>query len=97
MTFIDLATELDDGEAMTLALAIHRAHTVATDDRKAIRLLANRCPLLTTPNLIKTWVDHDQPPSLDTRTTIMNIRDHGRYAPHTDHPLRAWWDVTVSG
>lgn len=96
MTFIDFAAELDDGEAMTLALAIHRTHTVVTDDRKAIRLLAGRCPLLTTPHLIKTWTEHDQPALTVTRTTMMNIRDYGRYAPPVSHPLRPWWDTAIS-
>lgn len=38
-TYVNLALQLDDGEAATGALAIHRGAVVATDDRKAIRIL----------------------------------------------------------
>ena len=40
ITFIDLASEMDDGEAMTCALAMHRECDVATDNRKARRVLS---------------------------------------------------------
>ncbi|MGH8984312.1 MAG: hypothetical protein ACRDY6_10625 [Acidimicrobiia bacterium] len=33
-TFIELVVELDDGEAATLAVAVHRQLPVATDDRR---------------------------------------------------------------
>src|SRR5947208_17094709 len=37
-TFIDFAVHLDDGEAMTGAIAVHRNWAIATDDRKATSL-----------------------------------------------------------
>jgi predicted nucleic acid-binding protein len=47
LTFINYAVELDDGEAMTFALAEHRNAIVVTDDRKAIRLAAQAVADLT--------------------------------------------------
>jgi predicted nucleic acid-binding protein len=43
-TFVDLSREMDDGEALTCALAMHRQCDVATDDRKARRILSARAP-----------------------------------------------------
>ena len=59
-TWVDLALQLDDGEAMTGALAIHRNALLATDDRKAIRVLGQRLPesrILRTSELLKVWAD----------------------------------------
>lgn len=51
--YIDYAADLDDGEAMTLALAFSRGFTVATDDRKARRIFledtGDTTRLLSTP------------------------------------------------
>ncbi len=43
-TFVELAALIDDGEALTGALAVHRECSLATDDRKARRVLAERLP-----------------------------------------------------
>jgi predicted nucleic acid-binding protein len=56
-TFAAFAINLDDGEAATLALAVHRGWSVVTDDRAAIRELAGRAPLFSTLDLIKNWSD----------------------------------------
>lgn len=56
--YVELSAALDDGEAMTCALAVCRAGLVATDDRKAIRVLSQLAPdvpTLTTPGLMKRW------------------------------------------
>ena len=41
-TFVELAALVDDGEAITGALAAHRQCALATDDRKARRVLGER-------------------------------------------------------
>src|SRR6266540_3934446 len=54
--FVELAVALDDGEAMCLAIAQSRGWTLATDDRKARRIAAERgVPLISTPELLKQW------------------------------------------
>ena len=51
--YINFATELDDGEASCLAIARSRGWTVATDDRKAIRIAQeNGIAIVTTPELV---------------------------------------------
>ena len=58
ISFIDLVANLDDGEAVTGALAFRRGWSVATDDRKARRVLGQLNPpveLVSTLELLKLW------------------------------------------
>ena len=41
---MDLSAVIDDGEAITGAIALHRGYAVAIDDRKARRVLGKRVP-----------------------------------------------------
>ncbi len=92
MTFIDLARELDDGEAMTAALAIHRGGIVVTDDQKASRLLRDRgVELRSTLDLCKNWAEFAAESPVSVRTRLLAIRERGRYEPSRSHPLRHWW------
>lgn len=90
-TFVDLAVDLDDGEALTAALAIHRGWVLVTDDAKAERLLAGRVRLRSTLDLIKVWADAEQVPDDDLHRMVRGIYERG-YAPPRRHPLKPWWD-----
>lgn len=92
-TFIDLTADLDDGEAMTLALAVHRGCTVVTDDRKAARIATSRgVELRATLDLVKAWVDGRGIALEVTRSALLDIRRRGSYMPGRSHPLKSWWD-----
>lgn len=95
-TFVDLAVDLDDGEAMTAALAIHRAYVLVTDDRKAERLLAGRVRLRATLDLVKVWAETEQVDDDTVRAALTGIYDRG-YQPSNRHALKAWWDRFMSG
>jgi predicted nucleic acid-binding protein len=96
-TFIDLTQELDDGEAMTAALAIHRRAVVATDDRKAERVLTERgVPIRCTLDLIKTWTDQERLSPPDIRQILIDLRQRATYEPRRTHPFRPWWDSILS-
>jgi predicted nucleic acid-binding protein len=98
VTFIGLASELDDGEAMTGAIAIHRAFTVATDDKKATRVLTERHVQCTsTLSLINQWGTQFSIPDSRLREMMTLIRERARYVPHGGHPLRAWWESLFAG
>lgn len=88
-TFVDLAVHLDDGEAMTAAVAIHRSCVLVTDDRKAERLLADRVQLRGTLDLIKAWVDVEHVPRDVLREALMGVYERG-YQPSHRHLLRPW-------
>ncbi|MBK1629391.1 hypothetical protein CKO31_01300 [Thiohalocapsa halophila] len=90
--YVDLARELDDGEAMALAIAQRRGWQLATDDRKAIRLADDaRVPVLTTPTVVRRWADQLDPSAADLRAALTAIRDRARFLPSGRDPLCDWW------
>jgi predicted nucleic acid-binding protein len=48
LTFVNFATALDDGEAITGAIALHRNWSIATDDRKATSFFTQNMPHIQT-------------------------------------------------
>jgi predicted nucleic acid-binding protein len=91
-SFAAFAIALDDGEAATLALAVHRGWTVVTDDRAAIRELAGQAPLLSTLDLVKTWADTVNIARDVLAATLADLRVRGRYVPNKSHLLWSWWN-----
>jgi predicted nucleic acid-binding protein len=94
-TFVDLTADLDDGEAMTVALAIHRGYTVASDDRRVARALAGRAPLRSTLDLIRRWAERDRVEAAEVRAVLVDVRERGNYLPSRAHPHRAWWEMSM--
>jgi predicted nucleic acid-binding protein len=96
LTFIDLARDVGDGEAMTGALAIHRGGVVVTDDRKATRVLRSRgVALRTSLDLITTWVDAAAISPERVRAIVADVRQRASYTPHRTHPFYDWWDAAT--
>lgn len=96
--YIDFAVDLDDGEAMTCALGVRRSFDVATDERKAIRILGERAPNVvvhTTASLIKAWADLSQADRQIVRRTLQSIQIRGRFRPGRQEPLQTWWETMV--
>lgn len=94
LTFIDLAVDLDDGEAMSAALAIHRDCVLVTDDRKAERLLAGRVHMRSTLDVVKQWAELRQVPQPEVRAALIGIDQRG-YRPARRHPLYGWWESVL--
>jgi predicted nucleic acid-binding protein len=92
-TFVDLTELLDDGEAMTLALAIHRGFAVASDDRRVARALAGRAPLHSTLDLLRNWVEEYSIDPVEVATLLVDVRERGTYIPGRIHPQRGWWEA----
>ena len=95
ITFVNFAAVIGgDGEAITGAIALHRNWSIGTDDRKAISFFAQNTPqlqIITTPELIKYWVDTSNPPLDVIRVTLQKIRTKARYEPDLKHTLYDWW------
>jgi len=94
-TFIDLAVELGDGEAMTAAIALHRGLTVVTDDRVALRVIGDRVATVSSLQLIRTWIERERISRQISRDALLNLHQRGSYLPGRNHPLRTWWDELV--
>lgn len=90
--FVQFATLIDDGEASCLAIAKSRGWTVATDDRKAIRL-ANESGIdvVTTPELLQQWVKVAAPPNDDISNVIKNIERFARFRLGGNSEHFEWW------
>lgn len=92
-TFVDLALQLDDGEAMTGALAVHRNGLLATDDKKAIRVVRERLSrgrIRRTSQLVKHWAGVGQSDER-VREVLRNIERVGSFRPSSNDPELEWW------
>ncbi len=97
--FIALAMDLDDGEAASGALAVHRSAILATDDAKAVRILTGepyRLEVVGTPWMIEHWSRAGPSPS-EVREVILRIQEVGRFLPPKRDPLREWWRAMAGG
>jgi predicted nucleic acid-binding protein len=98
-TFVDLAGEMDDGEALTCALAIHRQYDAATDDRKAQRILFTRAPqvvIRSTLAIVRQWAELTGITKTELRAVLVNIRFGAHYYPGVRDPYYEWWNDAVS-
>ncbi len=93
-TFVELAALVDDGEAVTGALAYHRGCSVATDDRKARRVFGERIPsvqLVSTLDILKLWAGIGQIAATDLGAAMTAMRTGASYIPSSRDPLFEWW------
>jgi len=93
---VRFATQLDDGEAHTFALAVGRDAYVATDDRKAIRVLTSICgeqgrePLVCrTSELLFSWAGLRGIGESELAWIIKAIARRASFIPPKDDP---WCD-----
>jgi predicted nucleic acid-binding protein len=97
--FVNLAAQIDDGEAATIAVAISRDMQVATDDKKAIRILQQEAPNLTrlsTLDIIKLWSEIVSITPVELKTALENILKYASYRPGKNHHLFEWWQRALN-
>jgi hypothetical protein len=98
--YVDLAADLDDGEAMTLAIAYERRIPAATDDRKARRIVRERFGddllLLSTAEIMNDWAQLVTDEPAKVREALKRIEIVARYQPPSDDPLRGWWATATA-
>ena len=95
--FVQLATTLDDAEAVCLAIAKVRGWTLATDDRKGRREAKSlSVPVVTTPELVKAWADATKADEAALAKLLRDIQDYARFTPHKTMPLHSWWTAAIS-
>lgn len=99
-TFVNLASVVDDGEAITAALAMHRGCAVAIDDRKARRVLAEQTPsvpLVSTLEVLRQWAEESSVTRSDLRTATNAMRSGASYVPGERDPSYEWWRSITGG
>jgi predicted nucleic acid-binding protein len=87
-------TVLGAGEIETGAIAVHRRWAIGIDDKTAREYFAknySHVQLITTPELLKHWVDKVIPPKEEVRQVLERIRIIGNYSISKKHHLYAWW------
>jgi predicted nucleic acid-binding protein len=93
--FVQFAAQLDDGEASVCALAVTRGGAVATDDRKAIRLLSRLYPqvsVVQTPELLYAWAQFAEIQDNEIAQVLRAVQQRARFSPRRDAPRFDWWD-----
>lgn len=97
--YIEQAIVVDDGEAMSIAIAASRHLELAIDDKQAANHARRRFPeikLWTTPGILKRWADSDRIDAVSLSAAIQLIESRSRYIPPKSHPLTAWWQAAKS-
>lgn len=92
--YVELSIVVDDGEAMSIAIAGKRGLDLAIDDKKAIRHAAEAFPgmrIWTTPELLKHWCETSTVSEERMSRVIQLIKARANYFPHKSHPLADWW------
>lgn len=92
--FVSFAAGLDDGEAITCAIAMLRGYALATDDRKVLGVMQAADPtahIVTTAAIIKAWAEKAAMPPADVRQTLLAIQRRAHFFPASRDPLHEWW------
>src|SRR5207253_9741345 len=84
--YVEYARQLDDGEAMSLALVRSHGFVLATDDRKARRVLAataNNARLISTAGILRQWAERQQVSRERLRDTLRSVTTRAKFIPPT--------------
>ena len=96
--YVQLAVDLNDGEAMALAIARTRGWGLATDDRRAQRVAATlNVDVLTTPDLMHKWAGAVGVGEDKIGRALRRIEKHARFRPSEDDVLYQWWSRLTGG
>lgn len=90
--YVKLASEVDDGEAMPLAIAHVRKWGIATDDAAAVAV-AKRLGVwtLSTPELLRLWAVHTRATPQQVGQAIQRIETLARFVPSNAVSAAGWW------
>jgi predicted nucleic acid-binding protein len=93
--YVDYSSLLDDGEAMSLAIAVARGLDLATDERKARRLFLEATGepmrLLSTAEMVRRWAEQEDIADARLRTGLLQIQGRARYQPGPTDGNYQWW------
>jgi predicted nucleic acid-binding protein len=94
--FVNLAAKLDDGEAMSLGIALSRNWHLATDDKKARKIFIenaqNKQQLTSTSDLIKKWVETESIDDKETKSILTKVEIIAHYRPASTDANFQWWN-----
>ncbi len=97
--FVNLAAQLDDGEAKSMAICLSRQFAIATDDKKARRLITEAggaSMLHSSLELVRTWSELNRISSLEVRQVLLRIKTMANYFPNRSDANYDWWNSKIS-
>jgi predicted nucleic acid-binding protein len=96
-TYVDLASELGDGEAISITLALHNHCIIATDDRKALRVISKLSSItsISTLEIVKKWSDKKRIHATELKQILLNMLFCANYQPGEREPLYRWWESLI--
>jgi predicted nucleic acid-binding protein len=98
--FVELATALADAEAMAVAVATSQGCALASDDAKVRRLFRERVSsrerLLSTPDVVRHWVDSDGISRERARAAVGRMVERAHFEPQMDNEAIGWWKDLVA-
>lgn len=98
--YVEQAIIVDDGEAMSIAIAASRRLELAIDDKQATNHTRRVFPeinLWSTPEILKHWSEVGGIDGKILREAIRRIETRSRYFPARTHALAEWWQISKSG
>jgi predicted nucleic acid-binding protein len=94
--YVDYASRMDDGEAMSTAIAVSRNYILATDDRKARRIflesITDSKRLTSTSELIRNWADNRLISPVRLKAVLTRIQHKANFCPPRRDPNFTWWN-----
>jgi len=98
--YIEGSMMVGDGEAMSIAIAVHRQLALAIDDKRATNHARRNFPdlrLWSTPEILKRWSEVGSVDAEILRGAIRLIETRARYFPPKSHVLADWWNQAKNG
>ncbi len=97
--YVNHSSRLDDGEAMSVALAISRGYFLATDERKARRIfleagVAGR--LTCTSQIVREWTETATISRPRAKAALLEIVNKARFFPSASDANLQWWNDMCS-
>jgi predicted nucleic acid-binding protein len=98
--FVSLAVDLDDGEAMSVAIALSRNWYLATDDKPARRIFIENNPNggrpISTSDLIKEWAESENVDDLRLKPILLKVERKASFHPPKSDSNLQWWNKIIS-
>lgn len=92
--YVEQSIVVDDGEAMSIAIAANRHLELAIDDKQAANHTRRMFPemrLWSTPDILKLWADLGRVDVGVLQVVVRHIEIRARYFPPRTHALAEWW------
>lgn len=98
-TMAELAASIDDGEAVTAAIAACRQWSMATDDRKASSIVLAHYPnarILSTLDLLAHWARAESIKQSELKAALEEMRQCSGFLPSSRDSQYEWWRAIVN-